>query len=52
MLDRDYVKEGSSREYDDHVAPQITSTGKDDPDTDHMTKYNGATWRKPLYSGY
>ena len=36
--------EGVSWEYDEDGVPQFTSLVKDDPDTDPMTKYNGATW--------
>ncbi|MCI5649622.1 MAG: hypothetical protein MR332_09355 [Fusicatenibacter sp.] len=39
-----YGTEGESWEYDENGVPQFTSLVKDDPDTDPMTKYNGATW--------
>ena len=44
MLYWNYGDEGVSWEYDEDGVPQFTSLVKDDPDTDPMTKYNGATW--------
>ncbi|MCI5647914.1 MAG: hypothetical protein MR332_00525 [Fusicatenibacter sp.] len=44
MLYWNYGTEGESWEYDENGVPQFTSLVKDDPDTDPMTKYNGATW--------
>ncbi|MDD7741109.1 MAG: hypothetical protein PUJ62_13795 [Lachnospiraceae bacterium] len=44
MLYWNYGTEGESWEYDENGVPQFTSLVTDDPDTDPMTKYNGATW--------
>ena len=39
-----YGVEGVSWEYDENGVPKFTALVTDDPDTDPMTKYNGATW--------
>ncbi len=39
-----YGVEGVSWEYDENGEPAFTALVNDDPDTDPMTKYNGATW--------
>lgn len=39
-----FGEEGVSWEYDENGEPAFTALVKDDPDTDPMTKYNGATW--------
>ena len=39
-----FGKEGVSWEYDENGEVQLTSLVTDDPDTDPLTKYGGATW--------
>jgi putative aldouronate transport system substrate-binding protein len=39
-----YGVQGVSWDYDENGVPQFLPLVKDDPDTDPMTKYNGATW--------
>ncbi len=39
-----FGKEGVSWEYDENGEPQLTALVADDPDTDPLTKYGGATW--------
>lgn len=39
-----FGKEGVSWEYDENGEPQLTALVTEDPDTDPITKYGGATW--------